>query len=69
MVSPTQRTVGFGSSFIFDCEKRGRLLPARSLRRGTAVPRARSTQVERALRTRFGCRCRAVMESPLVVEF
>ena len=36
------------------CEKvENRLLPALSVRRGTAVPRARSTQVERALRARF----------------
>jgi len=30
-----------------------RLLPALSVRRGTAVPRARATLVERALRARF----------------
>jgi len=36
------------------CEKiESRLLPALSVRRGTAVSRARSTQVERALRARF----------------
>jgi len=36
------------------CEKiENRLLPALSVRRGTAVPRARATQVERALRARF----------------
>ncbi len=36
------------------CEKiENRLLPALSVRRGTAVPRARATQLERALRARF----------------
>jgi len=36
------------------CEKiENRLLPALSVRRRTAVPRARATQVERALRARF----------------
>ena len=36
------------------CEKiENRLLPALSVRRGTAVPRARATLVERALRARF----------------